>query len=58
MADCGKLQKQDIQRTVEIVTQIISDSAFKESTKAVSEDEDLDLDVGEKSGEFLKNIGL
>lgn len=57
MADCGKLQKQDIHRTVELLANILqkaAQNAIIVKTEEYSEDEEIAND----KLQFLKGIGL
>ena len=53
MADCGKLQKADIVKSVELVSQIVNDATVRDCTRAESEPEEIDLHL-HKSGDFLR----
>lgn len=58
MAECGKIQKQDIQKTVELMSVIINKAAEKTKKKEdVQQSEDDEMIAPEKA-KFLKNIGL
>ena len=57
MADCGKLQKHDVERCVDLVTSLLKEAAQKALAKPVVDETELD-NFNPEQQRLLEKLGL